>query len=837
MTFESFFRAATGFSPWPYQHKLATERDWPRVLHVPTGAGKTAAVVLAWIWRRRFHPDAEVQRATPRRLVYALPMRVLVRQTYDRALSYVRRLGLGEDQADRPVRVGLLMGGNQDREWWLYPEDDVILIGTSDMLLSRALNRGYAESRFHWPIDFGLLNNDALWVLDEIQLLSEGLATSRQLDGLRAALGSWAPVPTLWMSATYHPGWMETVDGLPISPDQVWTLTPADLEAAPDLARRMNAPKRLQRASLTVPDGEAKAERYVRQLTALVRERHAPRSLTLVVLNTVQRAQRLFELLRETPPRAKDRTFEPAPEIVLLHSQFRAADRNNLNQLLFDNGNDAPGGRIIVATQVVEAGVDISARTMITELAPWPSLVQRFGRVNRYGEHDESDVLWIDVDAKAGAPYEPEALDEARRLLESLGQESVSPARLQEVDYEGGPAYRYILRRKDLVDLFDTTPDLSGNDIDVSRFIRADADLDAHVFWRAWEGEASGQEPPVEWPPVQQAELCPVPVYGRARGLQEFLRRVRERGWAWRWDHMEARWVRITQVETIRPGQVVLLPARLGGYDPYLGWTANPAHGPVDPVVDGSDGDAVGQREAESAAGDPLSIAHPWITLREHTEDVVDELESILSALPPECLPERTRAALRKAARFHDWGKAHPRFQARFLEAAEGDEREMRSRELWAKAPRARLRPLIRHEVASGLAFLTHMAAGREDDLPAFLIMAHHGKVRVGLRGIWRTQEARDDEGALLGIRNGDQLPGTNHAVDLGGGVRVPPVTLDLSLFALGSSDGRPSWLARVLALRDDPNLGPFRLAYLEALLRVADARASMKEVTRHAGR
>ena len=35
--------------------------------------------------------------------------------------------------------------------------------------------------------------------------------------------------------------------------------------------------------------------------------------------------------------------------------------------------------RIIVATQVVEAGVDISATTLVTELSPWSSLVQRFG--------------------------------------------------------------------------------------------------------------------------------------------------------------------------------------------------------------------------------------------------------------------------------------------------------------------------------------------------------------------------------------------------------------------------------------------------------------------------
>ena len=36
-----------------------------------------------------------------------------------------------------------------------------------------------------------------------------------------------------------------------------------------------------------------------------------------------------------------------------------------------------------------------------------------------------------------------------------------------------------------------------------------------------------------------------------------------------------------------------------------------------------------------------------------------------------------------------------------------------------------------------------------------------------------------------------------------------------------------PSWLSRMLTLRDDPGSGVFRLAFLEALLRVADWRAS----------
>ena len=40
------------------------------------------------------------------------------------------------------------------------PKRPAILIGTQDMLLSRALNRGYGMSRYRWPMHFGLLNND-----------------------------------------------------------------------------------------------------------------------------------------------------------------------------------------------------------------------------------------------------------------------------------------------------------------------------------------------------------------------------------------------------------------------------------------------------------------------------------------------------------------------------------------------------------------------------------------------------------------------------------------------------------------------------------------------------
>jgi CRISPR-associated endonuclease/helicase Cas3 len=44
-----------------------------RLIHVPTGAGKTAAVMLAWLWCRSVDRDH-----TPHPLVYYLPIRMLV---------------------------------------------------------------------------------------------------------------------------------------------------------------------------------------------------------------------------------------------------------------------------------------------------------------------------------------------------------------------------------------------------------------------------------------------------------------------------------------------------------------------------------------------------------------------------------------------------------------------------------------------------------------------------------------------------------------------------------------------------------------------------------------
>jgi CRISPR-associated endonuclease/helicase Cas3 len=54
MTYRQFFRAATGHDPYPYQRRLAEGDPLPQLPNIPTGCGKTAALVLGWLWRKRF---------------------------------------------------------------------------------------------------------------------------------------------------------------------------------------------------------------------------------------------------------------------------------------------------------------------------------------------------------------------------------------------------------------------------------------------------------------------------------------------------------------------------------------------------------------------------------------------------------------------------------------------------------------------------------------------------------------------------------------------------------------------------------------------------------------
>lgn len=835
-TFETWFETATGNKPYPFQVRFAEESEFPELVDIPTGMGKTAMAVLGWMWRRRFANET-IQKATPRRLVYCLPMRVLVEQTKSETAKWItqQRNHYPNEMAD-PLNVHVLMGGEDEEDWDMYPERDQILIGTQDMLLSRALNRGYAATRSRWPMKFGLLNMDCLWVFDEIQLMGSGLSTTTQLEAFRRLLPhkdadeakSAHGCRSVWMSATLHSDWLKTVD----LKDHVDGFTTLELDQADHenvvVKKRWTAKKPLGQAGVAMGNLE--------ELAKKVLEAHKPGTRTLVIVNTVKRASDLWRAL--TKPNFK-------PKIVLLHSRFRPEDRQNQLKAALAEIQPEDVGTIVVSTQVVEAGVDVSATTLFTELAPWTSLVQRFGRCNRRGEVNESStVLWIalpneetfkrchpdKVKDKDGKPKSPKQIKEALKLyhrdlaqpyeLNDLEAARNHLAELTDVGLKSLPdiplhfEHTHVARQKDLIDLFDTTPDLAGYDIDIDRFIRDVEDSDVRVFWRDFDKTPNETSEHGAEPAPRREELCPAPI----GEFKKFATGLKNKGRVWRWNFLEKNWERVDEGKVV-PGQVYLVNTQGGGYSPELGW--NPEQkDPVDPI---DSLQASSCETCDATDADPLSQIHVWQTIAEHTEDLCRAVDQIILDLS---LTQDEKLAVRHAARWHDRGKAHEIFRGALPDGSPDPAK------IWAKAAgkwKRYTRRHFRHELASALSVLDprNKAISNEiRDLVAYLVAAHHGKVRLSIRSLPNETRPDGNRRVARGIWDNDEFPET----DLGGGVTAPAITLSLEPMELGLCEeppftGLPSWAERMIRLRE--TLGPFRLAYLESILRAADMRAS----------
>lgn len=774
-----------GHAPYDYQRRVALE-GLPALLRVPTGSGKTQAAVLAWLYRRRFHPDTSVRSATPRRLVMVLPMRVLVEQAYDVTRGWLANLGLTD-----AVGVYLLRGGDGkvDGSWREQCDQDAVIIGTLDMVLSRALHRGYAMSRNSYTIDFGLLNNDVQYVVDEVQLFGPALATTRQLDGLRQALGTAAPCRTMWMSATVDEAALATVDNPEIGSEVM--LSEVDRTGA--LRQRLDARRTVRQ--LRAPDD---AKDYLLAVAEHLLARHQPGTLALAVLNTVATARAVADLLYS-------RTDVP---VTLLHSRFRPPERRDrLSEALASEGGTA--GRIVVTTQVLEAGVDISSAVLLTEAATWPSIVQRAGRCNRDGMVRGAEMWW--TQPRAAAPYAEADVAATREALLGLEGQTATAAELAALPVAVEPVTHPVLRRRDLLELFDTTPDLSGNDIDISRYLRDADDLDVQLAWRSLP--LSGPAPDTTAPVAE--ELCPAP-------LREVRDLIRDGRAAWYFDPRTRSW-QTCSVNDVRPGAILLLRAGDGGYRDLTGWDPK-VRDPVAPVAVHQEPDDLTQ-PAQAYADEP-GTARPkaWVTLRQHLADVEAEARRLLDLVAPETLTGSVTEAVAVAGRLHDLGKAHHVWQEALLRQAPEAERPQRAAGgPWAKSDTdGRLvyeRPGFRHELASALLIEQGglLDAMEERDLVRYLVAAHHGQVRLAAR-----PRPEEPEGQVLGVKDGETLP----QVEYPGG-RLPATTLRLAGLRLGDEDGVASYTDRALRLRDRKDLGPFRLGYLETLLRLADWRAS----------
>ena len=893
--YPAFFTAATGgsYSPYDYQSRLALgEADsrntgtacHSQLINIPTGLGKTAAVVLAWMWNRVVRKDP----AWPRRLIYCLPMRTLVEQTRDEAKKWLEAHGLLWDEKeshDGKVGLHILMGGEDAGEWDLHPEREAILIGTQDMLLSRALNRGYGMKRYRWPIHFGLLNNDALWVMDETQLMGPGLSTACQLEAFRMSNTSdslprgYSSMPdarsvTWYMSATANADHLKTREWRDASrsPDFEFELSPAEKAATvgPVHQRRFAVKELELKPTLNFGDVKPSAtiiasilSRHCEMLKAVASNPKLP-ARTLIICNTVDRAKATYAALIAEMPNGCD--------LILLHSRFRPPERREQMKRLKSTDLSAfPNGQIVVATQVIEAGVDLSSAVLWSEIAPLSSLVQRLGRLNRSGEfpiggwkpvtiiigvsvenestgrNDKDRQKIRDDNTKRCLPYEVLPCEAAWASLTKLNG-NASPANLEQIKSDIAasiPRCPYSLQRHELLAFFDTDANLSLGFTDVSPFVRGlDDDTDLQVLWRdPWSED---DRKPDFIPDFHRDELCSVPI-GKAKDSK--AREVLNRGWLWR--GKESGWMSIRE-SGIAPGMTILLPLSAGGYDVNAGWTGeqkdknHPSHQ--------QNTDAPSDEESLSC------LANGWQSIAAHTAEVAVQFATLWAATIDEGTYTAEHDASIAAVPWHDVGKNHPEWQQAVLDAlkeagitgkeahipfgkfslsdspsirnADGS-RRLSGWDLKREVNRLRrlFRPGIAHEVASALAFRQSEQAhskGEGTDRPLssllteYLIMMHHGRVRKVLRDeIPRFPKDAKDNDTVRGVVDGSDIPAV--IID---GKSLGCNSLSTDCRRMGrDAAGNESYTRGVLRLLE--YYGPFRLAFFEAVFRAADVRAS----------
>ncbi len=402
-------------SLYPFQERVYELLSAGRsvVLQAPTGAGKTRAALYPFLsaW--------EYETPFPRKCIYSVPLRVLANQFRDEYDGLARRYSF-----KRPLDVTIQTGAR--------PEDPKLegnlVFTTIDQTLSSFLNIPYSLGLGQGNINAGAVLSSYL-VFDELHLFDPDTTLPTTLHLLRILRGV---VPFLVMTATFS---TERVNALAkMLGAEPLVLSPDEAAAIPSQAktRRMHTVENVLTAEAIL-------------------NRHTQRSV--VICNTVDRVQALFQELRCQ--------VGGDVQVRLLHSRFLPGDRNDSEDWLrreFGKQKDRYTVRsaILVATQVVEVGLDITSQALHTELAPASSVIQRAGRCARYaGEEGDVFVYRLPVDEKEAPRYAPYSEREQVEIIERTwpalatvsGQSFDFGKELDVVDKAHGPADQVMMQK------------------------------------------------------------------------------------------------------------------------------------------------------------------------------------------------------------------------------------------------------------------------------------------------------------------------------------------------------------------------------------------------------
>lgn len=452
-TFARCFHLLTGNDPFPwqaalYQRFISDSADnIPASLAIPTGLGKTCVLAI-WLLAYKHCPER-----VPRRLVYVVNRRTVVDQTTEEATrlqANARKVGIEQ------LAVSTLRGQFADnREWSADPASPAVICGTVDMIGSRLLFSGYGVGFKARPLHAGFLGQDALLIHDEAHLEPAFQKLLQSIVSEQARSGDARPLRVMQMTATTR--------GQAAPAESAFGLTAAEATAPESLPRpptapihhawlRLQSPRRLhlhrvddEKKSLSdrVAELAARYEKSGRAVVVFLRKLEAVGSVaadlnklsrkhcSVIQLTGTMRGlerdgligQPDFRRFLKSPAPSESADSATSKETATLFSDLPA-------EQTAQPGSPAGGERTVffLCTSAGEVGIDLSADHMICDLAPLDSMIQRLGRVNRYGLRTDTQVDVVHPDPESLPDPEKDKLSLPRKntlaLLRQLGEDA-----------------------------------------------------------------------------------------------------------------------------------------------------------------------------------------------------------------------------------------------------------------------------------------------------------------------------------------------------------------------------------------------------------------------------
>ena len=371
--FKELFKKEKKFSPYQFQQDCFDKfiQGNSILLKAPTGSGKTwgalAPFVFAWSQWKKGNQSASDY---PRKLIYSLPLRTLANSLYKEVKSRIEN-----NLPDLQLQVTIQTGENS-----LDPlfEGDIIFT-TIDQTLSNILTIPLSLPQKLANINAGAVISSYL-IFDEFHLLEPQRALNTTISILNLIKQI---CPFCLMTATLSDKFLKNISEL---------LNASIIEVEENDYKEFSFVKQKATKSVSVVDDTMNAENIIKH--------HKLKSL--VICNTVDRCVGIYKKLKQRK-KQENLNFE----LICIHSRFFQTDRKSKEKKIKEYfSKKSKSNVILVSTQIVEVGLDISCDIMHTEISPVNSFLQRIGRCARWG--GAGKIFVYDVPEQKYSPYDNE---------------------------------------------------------------------------------------------------------------------------------------------------------------------------------------------------------------------------------------------------------------------------------------------------------------------------------------------------------------------------------------------------------------------------------------------